>query len=289
MLEATFSPLIPTESSLDFYNEFYNQYCFIQINDIFLSFIKDNLTQDGKSSLVETLNNFNEDQRTAAVYSIGAMTMNPSLMRRVQENRGISVELFKSLSSDNIDPLEWYQKTIEFSMLYATCEQALREYLVSNEVESTSIKEDNILNLLFKKLTDLSLRDKFLTELSNATSNIIKSENELKSTWKYFTVFRHDLAHAGGRSTNRIKDKMNDVIEKNKKEFDNVNSAMFLELPDEYEFFFTNPFESLFVTISDIHLNFFRNMTIIIIESLERTHNPKPYEIDNFDPYKLPN
>lgn len=214
MLEATFSPLIPTASSENFYIEFYNQYSVIQVNDTLIMWMKENLTDSDRKNLIDTLSNFNEDRNIAAVYSLGAGIMNPALMRARKENRGISVELYNSLNSENVDPLDWYEKAFELLMVYATCEQAIREYLVLNGKPNHSIKEDNLLSTLFDELRTNNLRKIFIKEVSSGSSKIINSQNELISAWRYYTVFRHALAHAGGKNTNKIKCKMDEVIEK---------------------------------------------------------------------------
>lgn len=285
MLEATFSPLVPTDASESFYIKFYNQFCFIQVNDAFIMLLKEHLTKDDMEELLSTLNNFHEDQNIAAVFSLGAGIMNETLMRRRKENRGVSIELFNRLRSENIDPLDWYEKAFEFLMVYATCEQAVKEYLVSKGKISTEIKEDKLLNNLFTELENSDLRDNFIKELKNGSSSVIMSQNELLSAWRYYTLFRHTLAHAGGRTTDRMKTKMEEVISKNRKELESINSAMFMELLEED--FFTSPFDGTVISITDKHLNFFRNMAILIVESLERAIHPSEYEISDFDPYKL--
>lgn len=286
MLEATFSPLVPTNKSERFYIEFYNQFCFIQVNDAFIMLMKERLTKEDTEGLLSMLNNFHEDQDIAAVYSIGAGIMNGTLMRRRKENRGVSIELFNSLRSENIDPLGWYERAFEFLMVYATCEQAVKEYLVSKGILNTLIKEDTLLNCLFTELQNSELRNNFITELKNGSASVIKSQNQLISAWKYYTLFRHTLIHAGGRTTDKMKTKMEQVIDKNRKELDSINNAMLVELQDT-EVFFTSPFEGTVIDISDNHLNFFRNMAILIVESLERAIHPDEYEIKDFDPYKL--
>lgn len=285
MLEATFSPLVPTDASESFYIKFYNQFCFIQVNDAFIMQMKEHLTKDDREELLSTLNNFHEDQNIAAAFSLGAGIMNETLMRRRKENRGVSIELFNRLRRENIDPLDWYEKAFEFLMVYATCEQAVKEYLVSKGKISTEIKEDKLLTNLFDELENSDLRDNFIKELKNGSSSVITSQNELLSAWRYYTLFRHTLAHAGGRTTDRMKTKMEEVIRKNRKELESINSAMFMELLEED--FFTSPFDGTVISIIDKHLNFFRNMAILIVESLERAIHPSEYEISDFDPYKL--
>lgn len=285
MLEATFSPLVPTDASESFYIKFYNQFCFIQVNDAFIMLLKEHLTKDDMEELLSTLNNFHEDQNIAAVFSLGAGIMNETLMRRRKENRGVSIELFNRLRTENIDPLDWYEKAFEFLMVYATCEQAVKEYLVSKGKINTEIKEDKLLINLFTELENSDLRDNFIKELKNGSSSVITSQNELLSAWRYYTLFRHTLAHAGGRTTDRMKTKMEEVISKNRKELESINSAMFMELLEED--FFTSPFDGTVISITDKHLNFFRNMAILIVESLERAIHPSEYEISDFDPYKL--
>jgi hypothetical protein len=98
-------------------------------------------------------------------------------------------------------------------------------------------------------------------------------------------LFRHTLAHAGGRTTEIMKAKMEEVISKNSKELESISNAMFIECPEEI--FFKSPFENTVISITDKHLNFFRNMAILIVESLERAINPNEYEISDFNPYKL--
>lgn len=284
MLEATFSPLVPTDASESFYIKFYNQFCFIQVNDAFIMLLKERLTKDDMEELLGKLNNFHEDQNIAAVYSLAAGIMNETLMRRRKENRGVSIELFNYLRAENIDPLDWYEKAFEFLMVYATCEQAVKEYLVSKGKISTEIKEDKILTNLFNELENSDLRDNFIKELKNGSSSVITSQNELLSAWRYYTLFRHTLVHAGGRTTDRMRTKMEEVISKNRKELESINSAMFMESEED---FFTSPFEGTVISITDKHLNFFRNMSILIVESLERAIHPSEYEISDFDPYKF--
>lgn len=287
MLEATFSPLVPIDESQDFYIKFYHQYSFIQVNDIFINYMKQHLREDDIENLLYNLDGFNEDQSIAAAYSLASGIMNPALMRARKENRGLSTEIFNSLKSEKIDPLDWYAKAFEFLMVYATCEQAIKEYLVSKDVSSDSIKENTILNRLFDELKNNSLNNRFIQELSNGSANVLKSQNELISAWQYYTQLRHSLVHSGGRTTKKAKEKMENLIFKNKKEFNNISASMFWEISLEDDNFFTTPFESMIVTISDKHLNFFRNLAVLIVESIERTIHPHKYETSDFDPYKL--
>jgi hypothetical protein len=285
MLEATFSPLVPTTESESFYVEFYNQFCFIQVNDAFMMRMKEYLTEEDIGELLNTLNNFHEDQNIAAVWSLGAGIMNEALMRRRMEKRGVSIQLFNSLKSEDIDPLDWYEKAFEFLMIYATCEQAIKEYLVSKGKISTEIKEDKVLYNLFSELEQSGLRDNFIKELKNGSSSVIRSQNELISAWRYYTLFRHTLVHAGGKTTDKMKSKMKEVIDKNRQELESINEAMFIELSGDD--FFISPFDKSVIFITDKHLNFFRNMAILIVESLERAIHPNEYEISDFNPYKF--
>lgn len=285
MLEATFSPLVPTNASESFYSEFYNQFCFIQVNDTFIRVLKERLTEEEKGEILSILNNFHEDVDIAAAFSIGAGIMNKSLMRKRKENRGVSIELFNHLKSENIDPLDWHINSFEFLMIYAICEQAIKEYLVSKKRDRSKIKEDNLLDTLFDELVKSDLKDNFIKELKNGSSSAIKSQNELISAWRYYTLFRHTLSHAGGRTTETMKAKMKEAISKNSKELETISSAIFIESSEEI--FFKSPFERTVISITDKHLNFFRNMAILIVESLERAINPNEYEISDFNPYKL--
>lgn len=285
MLEETFSPLVPTDASESFYAKFYNQFCFIQVNDVFFRLLKEHLAEEEKDELLNTLNNFHEDIDMAVASSLGAGIMNKGLMRKRKENRGISIELFNCLKLENLDPLDWNIKAIEFLMVYAICEQAVKEYLVSKGNNSREIKEDKLLYTLFNELGKSNLKDNFIKELKNGSSSIITSQNEIISAWRYYTLFRHTLAHAGGRTTERMKAKMEEVISKNSKELESISSAMFIESSEEI--FFKSPFENTVISITDKHLNFFRNMAILIVESLERAINPNEYEISDFNPYKL--
>lgn len=288
MLEATFSPLIPTDDSEEFYKNFYYQYSFIQVNDAFMAYVSELLSEEEQCNLISCLNQFNEDQNIAAMWSLASGIINPSIMRRRRENRGISIELFSSLKSQRINPIDWYQKAIEFLMIYAACEQAIKEYLVSREIPSDSIKETNVISKLFDRLQNDGLREKFILELSEGSSGIIKSQNELISAWHYYTRIRHTLTHAGGRTTDKAREAMDDSIAKNKKQFEDISSAMFIELDisDDSDFF-VNPLAGDIVNLSDKHMNFFRNMVVLIIESIERTLHPCEYKIENLDPYKL--
>lgn len=286
MLEATFSPLIPTDISENFYINFYNQFSFIQINDIFLTYMMENVTDEDNFKLLDILNAYNDDQNIMAVYSISSGIMNESLMRRTQEKRGISTELFNRLGLKKIDPLDWYKKSLEFLMIYAICEQAIKEFLVSKGKQRCMIKENNILNTLFETLRDNCLRDNFIKELKDGSSSIIKSQNELISAWKYYTLFRHSLAHSGGMATDTIKENFAEMIIKNKKELESICNSIYIELSEDKDFF-VSPFNNEVILITDSHLNFFRNMAILIIESLERAIHPNEYEIKNFDPYKI--
>ena len=58
MLEATFSPLIPTDLSESFYIEFYNQFCFIQVNDALETILQEYIAKDDFEKLLCAFNNF---------------------------------------------------------------------------------------------------------------------------------------------------------------------------------------------------------------------------------------
>lgn len=286
MLEATFSPLIPTQKSEEFYKVFYNQFSFIQINDVIITWMMENIKEEDKSNIINLLNDFNEDRNLAAIYNIGMGIMDEGIMRKREENRGISIEFFNYLRTNDIDPLTWYRQASEFLMIYSTCEQTIKEYLVSKGEDVFTIKENNILKKLFVKLKNNSLIDNYIEELKDGSSSIIKSQNELISIWEYYTVFRHCLAHSGGRTTDRIKQNMKEVLEKNKKELESISYAMLIKLFFKRDFF-KSPFNDSIFVISDEHMNFFRNVVILIVESLERAINPDEYRIERFDPYKF--
>lgn len=112
MLEATFSPLIPTDDSEEFYKNFYYQYSFIQINDAFIAYTSKLLSEEEQCNLVSCLNQFNEDQNYEAIRFLASGIINPAIMRRRKENRGISIELFNSLKSQKVNPLDWYDTNL---------------------------------------------------------------------------------------------------------------------------------------------------------------------------------
>ena len=285
MLEASISALIPTEQSEEFYRNFYNRYNFIQVNDVMLRMIAD--SSENYDLVLEKLEGYNSDQQDLSVYSIAAGIMNPSLMRRRKENRGISTELFRNLLDRNISPLEWYINALEFLMLYSVCEQSMKEYILS-VYEPKTIKEDNIIDRLFDALTKSELRDTFLKELADSSSAILKSQNELKAVWLYYTEVRHTLAHSGGFITNRVRKKIADVKKNNYAPFRSIYEAMMIELGVfSQNYILSIVFKGKIINLSSQHLNFFRNMTVMVIESIERAIHPDEYAIKDFDPYKL--
>ena len=286
MLEASISALTPTEQSEEFYRNFYNRYNFIQVNDVMLRMIAD--SSENYDLVLEKLEGYNSDQQDLSVYSIAAGIMNPSLMRRRKENRGISTELFRNLLDRNISPLEWYINAAEFLMLYSVCEQSMKDYILSVYVPKNHIKEDNIIDKLFDALTQSNLRDEFLKELAASSSEVLKSQNELKAAWMYYTVMRHTLVHSGGFITDKIRQKIVDVKEHNSAPIENIYKSMMIELAAfDCVDFFESAFLNGIVDISRAHLNFFRNMTVMVIESIERAIHPDEYAIKDFDPYKL--
>lgn len=285
MLEATFSPLIPTEESEDFYKNFYNQYCFIQINDILIMYLQENLNERNIDFFINELDKYNNDIKTANIYRIASGIFDPALLVKNKENRGISISLFEDLKKENIDPLDWYIKSFEFLMIYATCEQAIKEFLVSRNVSYDHIKENTIINCLFNILIQNNLKNLFIKEINNTSNGIISSQNQLILAWKYFTQIRHVLVHTSGRPTDRIKNNMKNLLNENKKEFGDIEANLILEWDDDD--FFSFPFNSKIYYITRYHFNFFRNMAILIVESLERTIHPNEYKIENFDLYKL--
>lgn len=264
MLENTFSPLIPTDESESFYIQFYHQYCYIQINRIFNSHMRSALTERDTVALIEILENYHEDQNYAAIFSVGTGIMNPALMRRRKEKRGISTGVFTSLHLENKDPVGWYGKVAEFLMLYAICEQALKDFLVLKcNIDSNKIREDNIINKLFDELQTRQVQKTFLLELSEGSSEVITSQNELNAVWHYYTKVRHALSHAGGRSTERVRTALEDTLCKNRVELDRVQNSLYIEWSTEDDKFFVNLLEGNLVTIPDQHLSFFRNLVVL--------------------------
>ena len=293
MLESSISALIPHKDSEIFYKIFYNQYNLIQINDTLLSLAFDQLNDEEICKIIEMLRGYNEDHDYLAVWTLGAGIMNPSLMKRRAESengyRGLSVDLFEKLQSIGVDPIEWYKSSTEFLMLYAICEQSIKEfYLSSGGDESKSMQEDKIIYRLFDSLDSREIKMAFLDELKDATSEGIQNQNQIQAVWMYFTVLRHCLAHSGGRRTQRIEDRLKDVIEKNKKELNAMEEALVIEFVDKFaDGFFVNLFDTEILVLSECYLNFFRNFIVAIMESLEKAFHPNEYVIRGFDPYKL--
>lgn len=290
MLEATFSPLIPTENSEGFYIDYYNLYSFIQINDIIISHAKDSMPDNMLNYLYSALNRFNEDHKMASMLERACGIMNEATNRRRIENRGLSTEWIEKLKAKKINPLAWYQKAFEFVMIYAACEQAVKEFInlkrITDNIKSEA--EVNLIDLLIKTLSENKLFDCFLEEMKDATASIIDSGNQLDSLWRFYTIYRHAIAHAGGKNTAKIKEKMDSVIVKNKHSLDTVRKNMNYEIGLDYDDeFFISPFIDEIIDISDKHINFFRNMSLFIVESLERTLHPDEYKIDEFNPYKM--
>ena len=173
-------------------------------------------------------------------------------------------------------------------MLYSVCEQSMKEYILSVYEPKKLIKEDNIIDKLFEALTQKGLRKAFLKELEESSSGVLKSQNELKAAWQYYTVIRHTLAHSGGFITSKIRQKIADVKKNNAAPFKNMCKAMFIELKvPSLNYVLSIAFKGGIVRLFAEHLNFFRNMTVMIMESIERAIHPDEYAIKNFDPYKL--
>lgn len=104
----------------------------------------------------------------------------------------------------------------------------------------------------------------------------------------YYTVFRHCLMHSGGRCTKRIKDKMDNVISNNCKALNDIEGRLLPELVDKYvEGFFVNLLNGTILDISEKYLDFFRNIVVSIMESVERAVHPEEFKLMDFDPYKL--
>lgn len=289
MLEASFSPLIPTEKSEDFYRQFYNQYCLIETNDALVATLSDRLTEEEIASFIEKLNGFNFDNEYIAVMRLGANLMDEAAMRRRKESRGISTDTVKTLLKEDINPLQWYNTNTEFLMIYAITEQAVKDYIHSvNPNDDRNIKEDNLINLLCDtiKATSEKSREAYLCELADSIDQIIDTQNKLHAAWRYFTAVRHCLVHSGGQKTDKIYKNFMDFISKNEKELTDINQSMFIEL-DDSENFFGIPFNNGLVSIDDKHMNFFRNLCLRMIESLEKVLHPDEFEIKDFDPYKL--
>lgn len=285
MLEASISALIPTEGSEEFYRNFYNRYNFVQVNDILLRMLTDNVELSA-DVMLGVLEGFNEDQQDLAVYSLGAGIMNPALMRRRKENRGISTELFVELRKMDISPLEWYMNAFEFLMLYSVCEQSIKEYILSVH-EVNGIQESNIIEKLFEALGQ-NLSHKFLEELSESSSEVLKSKDEVNAAWRYYTVVRHGLVHSGGFITRRLKKSYVEVKARNARALRDIFEAMFWELDGERMHSSLGiVFRGKIVNLSSKHLNFFRNMTVMILESIERAIHPDEYALENFNPLKL--
>ena len=287
MLESTFSPLTPTENSEEFYRQFYYQYSLIQVNSVLWLYMKTRLNADDENNILEFLNGYHDDHHDEAIFALAMGVMNPALMRRRKENRSICTDFYKQLEEMQIDPLDWYANVIEFLMVYAVCEQAIKDFLVSQNVDSRSIIEDSMINKLFDILSAHKLREKFLKELSAATNQVISSQSELFVAWRYFTLFRHGFVHTGGRPTDRLNSKMKDCQHKNKAQFERMNSAISFECTSENGCFFFNPFGNSILLLPDEHLNFFRNMALLVVESIERAIHPEEYQIPDFDPYRL--
>ena len=290
MLEATFTPLKPTDNSEEFYIDFYKLYSFIQVNDVIISFAKDSLPDSMLYQLYNTLKNFNEDHNMASIYEKACGIMNEATNRRRVENRGLSTEWIEMLNAKGINPLDWYQKAFEFIMIYAACEQAIREFIIlkGNPDDIKSEAEVNLIDMLLKVLQNNGIKDRFIKEMEDATASIIKSGKQLDSLWRFYTIYRHAIAHAGGKNTEKIKDKMESVIENNKQFLRAVRKEMMYEIGLDFEdAFFTSPFIDEIITISDKHLNFFRNLSLFIVESLERSLHPDDYKLKAFDPYKI--
>jgi len=131
------------------------------------------LAEEEKDELLNTLNNSHEDIDMAVAFSLGAGIMNEGLMRKRKENRGISIELFNCLKLENLDPLDWHIKAFEFLMVYAICEQAVKEYLVSKGNNSRKIKEDTLLYTLFDELGTSNLKDNFIKEIKKVLLQLL--------------------------------------------------------------------------------------------------------------------
>lgn len=290
MLEATFSPLIPTDNSEGFYIDYYNLYSFIQVNDIIISYAKDSMPVNMLNYLYSALNSFDEDHKMASMFEKACGIMNEATNRRRVENRGLSTEWIERLKAKKINPLDWYQKAFEFIMIYAACEQAIREFinLKGNINDNKSEAEVNLIDILLKVLSQNKIKDRFITEMKDATASIIDSGKQLDSLWRFYTIYRHAIAHAGGKNTAKIKEKMESVIDNNKDSLDAVRERMIYEIGLDFDNeFFVSPFIDEIIDISDKHLNYFRNMSLFIVESLERSLHPDDYKLKAFDPYKI--
>lgn len=296
MLELTFTPLIPSPQAAPFYCNFYNQYSLIQINDTLLSQVTEILPVEKREALIAALENFDSDQDQAAIWRLGAGIMDPAQMRRRKEKRGLSLEVVNILREEGVDPLIWYMQVNEFLLMYAVCEQAIKEYLVSQSPDYTDkdLSEANLLKTLFKSMeVNSRAREKeFLRELSEATNEVLNEKNRILALWDYYTMLRHAFAHAGGQVTDKLKGKVKPTMKRWHGKFTQITSSMFIELAcfeDELVDgnLFTDPFSGRVVKISILQLNFFRNLIVRLVESLERTLHPSDYDLPDFNPCHL--
>ncbi len=271
----------PTNSKNIFYMEFYRQYSLFQFTNLLfheaIAFHRNDINSiDDLESLVS--NYFDDDYSHIASIVTFIDEYSPPFdeecMKKFHERFCMSKDsdfnFAKSLLEDFGEKkfdLEKYLNFLlnlqEFLFLYSLFEYTIKS-LVGIRKDT---RQDTLFTYFNNYLDKKEIKEDFYTSIAKKSCGIISEQKEIEKIWKFFTVLRNLYSHASGKLTKKIKAS----ICGNKPYFDNFVKEKLMEWGGK-DF---NPFDfSLFkadkvYVMSDIQLNFFRNMLVYCMECID--------------------
>jgi len=259
--------LLPTEKKIQFYESFLLQYSLVVSSNLIIFELIENSTESQILALFEKYHGQIDDHKNKNTLLTAMML--ESNAPQASELRGLLLDkFFVSIAVDKKTPkfiLSSFINAKEFLLIYAIFEGVIKAELERCGVlaEGKYLREKDIVNYINSKLgTKVS---GFVEHLS--TRSPIGKFEDIECFWDFFTHFRHLYVHSGGQVTTKWLDQFTSKKEKiiaviSKFECP-ISASLLIDSIEKLELS-----QGKMFYINDSFSNIFRNLVILIMESL---------------------
>jgi hypothetical protein len=267
MHSATVSMLLPTGKTVQYYESFLLQYSLVVSSNLIIFELVSNSTEDQILSLFEKYHGQIDDHKEKNMLLTAMMI--ESNAPQANEIRGLSLDkFFLSMAIDEKSPkfiLSSFINAKEFLLIYAVFEGVVKAELVKSGIlnDGKFLREKDIVNNIALRLAE---KKGLFEEHLSARSPFGKIE-DVDCFWDFFTHFRHLFIHSGGYATQKWLDqltqKKKNIINTIKSFECQMSAKLLIDSIEELELFNGKMFY-----IGDRFLNIFRNLIVLIMESM---------------------
>jgi hypothetical protein len=267
MHSCTVSMLLPTGKKVPFYESFLLQYSLVVSSNLIIFELIENSTENQILDLFKKYHGQIDDHKDKNILLTAMML--ESNAPQASELRGLLLDkFFLSMAVDKKTSkfiLSSFINAKEFLLIYAVFEGVIKAELVKCGAlaEGKYLREKDIVNGINSKLDEKT--NEFVEHLSTRSS--LGKIEDVGCFWDFFTHFRHLYIHSGGYVTAKWLDqftsKKEKIIEVIAKFECPISAVNLIDVIEKLELS-----EGKMFYINDSFSNIFRNLVILIMESL---------------------